>query len=155
MLRRQFSHLGAAVERDIVPDDDDLAANGAEKPPKKIACLVRPDVLPGVQSEEQFWLARPGTDTNPGDGGHFVIRAHGLLHNRCLATRCPGPAHAGMAVISAFINEYYGCTRFLGFFLILGQSRFAQRSIASSSRSVARRVGRCTLHPSCFKIVGK
>jgi len=60
----------------------------------------------------------------------------------------PRAPHHGQKEQAAFVNEDQPRAQAVGFFLMRGQSCLIQRRIPSSSRSHARRTGRCGVQPS-------
>ena len=71
-----------------------------------------------------------------------------MAQHRGAALGCPGPSHrreeGGPALV---LEDDPGAAAPRAFFM-RGQSCLTQVAIASSSRSTARRAGRCLLHPS-------
>src|SRR6516165_3963319 len=86
----------------------------------------------------------------PGDPGHRGKRlpVKAILQHRGLTFGRPRPTAMWPLAQSALIDEHYRASFLLGFFLSLGQLRFFHRSMAGSSRSNARPVGRWQLQPS-------
>jgi hypothetical protein len=93
---------------------------------------------------------QPKVKIPPRNSGHGRKRlpVKRVLQHRGLPSRRPSPATVRPLAESALINEHYGATLPLGFFLSLGQRFFFQRSMAVSSLCSARPVGRWQLQPS-------
>ena len=71
--------------------------------------------------------------------------------HRRAATRGPGGPHRREEGEPGFVLEDDPGASPTGPLLILGQSRFTQASIAASSRSAARRAGRCRVQPNRWR----
>src|SRR5206468_5943890 len=63
------------------------------------------------------------------------------------SARAPRASHHGQQEQPAFVDEDEPRSQAVGFFLMRGQSCLIQRRIPSSSRSQARRMGRCGVQP--------
>ena len=83
-----------------------------------------------------------------GDHREFLVMAGALPQNGPPAARTPGSPHQRRHQQGAFIDKHQTCSQAMGFFLMRGQSTLVQRWIFSSSRSRARRSGRCGVQPS-------
>lgn len=70
-----------------------------------------------------------------------------LIKDRSLPSRCPGATHQRCQEQSALVEEDQVSVQPPRFFLMRGQSAFAQRRMACSSRSRARRSGFWGLQP--------
>ena len=86
-------------------------------------------------------------DTECGDHRYLPAVTANVPQHRSLPSPAPGAPHHGEQEQAAFIDEDQPGAQAVGFFLIRGHSCLTQRWISSSSRSNARRVGRCGLHP--------
>lgn len=82
-----------------------------------------------------------------GDSRDFVV-AVTVAVDRGLASGCPRLAHIRDQQEPRFVDEDYMGTQPRSVFFIRGQSRRFQRSIASSSRSMARRSGFWWVQPN-------
>lgn len=92
--------------------------------------------------------AAAGTDTERRDHRDFAAVATDVPEHRGLAAWPPRAAHHGQQEQPALVDEDQPGAQALGFFLMRGQSCLIQRRMPSSSRSSARRVGRCGVQPS-------
>ena len=70
-----------------------------------------------------------------------------VAQDRGLALRCPGGPHRGEEAEPALVLEDDPSVPGPGVFFTLGQRSLTHCSMAASSRSRARRAGRCRLHP--------
>jgi hypothetical protein len=141
------AHPGAPVRGQPIPQQDHLVA-GIEAS----QLLQHRDEAVGVGA------GLLQVEAEPGGGGVWPIaqggRHRGLLppepmpqHRRLAAWR-PGAPHRWDQRDGRFVEDddpgrFCGCP-----FLIRGHSCATQRAIASSSRSLARRSGRCSVQPS-------
>ena len=107
---------------------------------QELADRELPDVVhvkPVVQSE----VLAPRTDRDPGDHGQLVALV-AVPVDRRLPARSPGPQQGWNQEESGFVDEDEVGTQPRGlFFFARAQVSVFHRSIASSSRSIARRSG--------------
>ena len=89
-----------------------------------------------------------GADAEGGDHRDLSAVTADVPEDRRAAARPPRSSHHGQQKQPAFVDEDQPCAQALGFFLMRGQSCLTQRRIPSSSRSQARRTGRCGVQPS-------
>lgn len=92
--------------------------------------------------------AAPRIDAEGGDHRDLAAMTANVPQHRRLSAPAPGAAHDGQQEQPTFVDEDQPCAQAVGFFLMRGQSCLIQRRIPSSSRSQARRVGRCGVQPS-------
>ena len=135
----------AAVHAAVVPQDDDGAVQMAQQMTQEVADLGLLNVL-GVQAIVEPEALTCRTDGEPGDGGDFLSPSLAVTNDRGLPAWCPGLSDRGDQEEPGFIDEDEVGTQPLGVFFTLGHSSRFQRSISSSLRSVARRVGFWWLH---------
>src|SRR6476660_7338809 len=130
----------AAVRRQAVPDDQQLAAN----------------VLgPRLQEFDQLWTAdRPRMQAEveipKTDAGHDrqLLPVEAVLQDRRLAFWRPGLDPSGSLAQSAFVDKDDGAPFATGLFFSAGQRLPRHCLIAASSRWIARPVGRWLENPS-------
>ena len=136
----------SAVGADVVPDDDDVAAELLQQMTKERDDLRLSDVLSMNLEVETHPLAA-GTHRNPGDHRESIMPVS-VVDNRSSTTRCPGPANIRNQEEAGFIDEDEVGTQPLGVFFTRGHSVAFHFRIRASSRSSARRIGRCGVQPS-------
>ncbi len=140
----KIPHRAAAMARQSVPDDQQLAGDMTQQMRKE-----QDDLRAADGSRKQSEVEVP-----PGHPGH---RRQGLpveviLQHRRLPFRRPGAAAVWALAQSAFVDENDRAPLVLGFFLISGQRFCFHCRIFSSFRSRARPAGRWQLHPNCRKM---
>jgi hypothetical protein len=149
MALKQFVNGSALVNLSVVEQGDDVSAQVAqyilEEVADHVAVNVRVEQL-AVQPQTPALRA----DGNSGDGRDSVVAAH-MTVNRRLAARTPGLAHRGDQQEARFVEEKQMGAQPCGVFFTRGQSARFQCSMASSSRSMARRSGFWWLHPSSWR----
>ena len=101
----------------------------------------------GMQPPAQPDAATPGADNQGGDHGDLLVVAGALHQCGRLPAGTPCTAHQRRHQQAAFVQEHQRGVQPAGFFLIRGQSTLTQYWISGSSRSRARRAGRCGLQP--------
>lgn len=117
-----------------IPDDEQGTVNLPTQRPKELHQLRCPD-----RSGEQTKVKLPEGDT--GNSRELVPRK-AVLQYRCLSPRRPR-AHPGRTFAqSGFVDEDDGLSPFFGVFFSAGQRWYFHWRMASSSRWVARPVGR-------------
>lgn len=134
-----FSNPFSFVNAGVVPDHDDVPAEVAQQVPEELADLVVPDVL-GVALEVQADAPTPGCKGDARDHGDAIVPVAMMKDGR-LAARSPGLSHRGDQEEARLVDEDDVGTQPRSVFFTLGQVRRFQRSMASSSRSSARRSG--------------
>lgn len=88
------------------------------------------------------------TDAEGGDHRNLPAVTADVPEHRRPSARTPGASHHGQQQQPAFVDKDQPRAQAVGFFLMRGQSCLIQRRIPSSSRSQARRMGRCGVQPS-------
>ncbi len=134
-LPNPFSFVNAGV----VPDHEDVAAEVAQQVPEESADLVVPDV-PRVALEVQANAPTPGSKGDARDHGDAIMPV-AMMNEGRLTARSPGLAHRGDQEEARLVDEDDVGTQPRSVFFTRGQSLRFQRSMASSSRSSARRSG--------------
>lgn len=132
--------LTAAVCRQAVPDDQQLAPDLAQEPAEEIDDLRRLD-RPTIEPEVEL----PPRDS--GDHRQFPPVEVKRQLRRLPAGR-PRSAYRGLFTQSAFINKHEGSAFVPGLFFSAGHVYRFHRAIASSSRSCAFPQGRWQLQPN-------
>ena len=92
--------------------------------------------------------AAPWADAEGGDHRDLPAVTADVPEHRRPSAQPPRAAHHGQQEQPAFVEEDQPRAQGVGFFLMRGQSCLIQRRIPSSSRSQARRTGRCGVQPS-------
>lgn len=130
-----------------IPDQDpgriELAVELAQEATDRMGVEIGVGVEPEIQRHR---IAR-GRHTQRADDGNLLVRPCSLLENGRDAARMPGTSHQRRHQQARFVDEYKMSLQARGVFFTRGQSVLAQRLMAASSRSTARRVGFCGLHP--------
>ena len=134
-LPNPFSFVNAGV----VPDHDDVPAEVAQQVPEEFADLVVPDVV-RVALEVQADAPTPGRKGDARDHGDAIMPV-AMMNDGRLTARSPGLSHRGDQEEARLVDEDDVGTQPRSVFFTLGQVRRFQRSMASSSRSSARRSG--------------
>ena len=134
-LPNPFSFVNAGV----VPDHDDVPAEVAQQVPEEFADLAVPDVR-RVALEVQADAPTPGCHGDARDHGDAIVPV-AMMNDGRLAARSPGLSHRGDQEEARLVDEDDVGTQPRSVFFTRGQSLRFQRSMASSSRSKARRSG--------------
>ncbi len=130
-----FSFVNAGV----VPDHDDVPAEVAQQVPQEFADLAVPDVC-GVALEVQADAPTPGCQGDARDHGDAIMPV-AMMNDGRLTARSPGLPYRGDQEEARLIDKDDVGTQPRSVFFTRGQVRRFQRSMASSSRSSARRSG--------------
>ncbi len=134
-----FLNPFSLVNGGVIPDHDDVPAEVAQQVPEECADLVVPDVL-RVALEVQADAPTPGSKGDARDHGDAIMPV-AMMNEGRLTARSPGLAHRGDQEEARLVDEDDVGTQPRSVFFTLGQVRRVQRSMASSSRSNARRSG--------------
>lgn len=138
----------AAMGLGAIPEQQqrsvEVAGELAQEPPHR----RRIEVLIDQRLEVQAYFAPVGTDAQGGDRGDLFVVAADVAEDRSLPAPAPGAAHHRQREQSALVEKNQPSAQPPGFFLSRGQSCLIQRWMPSSSRSKARRRGRCGVQPS-------
>jgi hypothetical protein len=129
----------ALVDRAVVPDHDDVAAQVVEHVPQEVGCVGSLDVA-GLHAPEQPQALTHRTDSD-GRVDREPVAPIAMMQPRRLSTGRPGLADGGDQQKARFIGEDQPGSQPRGVFFTRGQVVRFQRSIAASSRSSARRSG--------------
>ena len=139
-----LSNQSTPMALKAVPDDQEFAGQMLLKMAEKLDNL-RCSNRTGEQAE---------VEVPPGDPGHRrqLLPVEVKLQHWGLPPWRPGTATVRALAQSALVDEDDRAPLFCSFVFTTGQRRRFHFRIASSSRSIARPVGRCTLQPSRRRI---
>lgn len=137
-----------AVRRRTIPDQRERRPQLAGELLHEGQHRGRIEVRLDQQLEVQPYGAAIGTEAQGGDGRHLLPMPAPMPQHRCEPTPAPGAAYHRQQQQAAFVDEHEPRAQSAGFCLMRGQSCLIQRWIPASSRSHARRVGRCGVQPS-------
>ncbi len=135
----EFPNAFSFVNAGVVPDHDDVPAEVAQQVPEESADLAVPDVRL-VAPEVQADAPTPGSKGEARDHGDAIMPVAMMNEGRPTA-RSPGLSHRGDQEEARLVDEDDVGTQPRSVFFTRGQSLRFQRSMASSSRSKARRSG--------------
>src|SRR5947209_7687069 len=139
LLLYEFPYQFAAMAPQSVPDHQQLAANVALQMFQELHHLRTAD---GALKQTEIEIP-PGHPSH----GRQRLPVEVVLQHRRLSPWSPGAAAMRSLTQSAFVDEDDGAPFFSGFFLISGQRFRFHSAMATSSRSLARPLGRWQLHP--------
>ena len=135
-----------------VPDDDEGCCELTIQLGQKRHRARGIDIGIRVQAKVQVYRVPARRHAQRTDDAEFLMRMGPLVQDWRLPTRRPGPAHQRRHQQSRFVDEDQPGLQARGVFFTRGQSVLTQFAIACSSRSTARRIGFCGLHPmACIK----
>lgn len=134
------------VGREVVPHDDQVAAQVAEQMPQELRDLRLLDVL-RVKAPVEPQVPAPGADREARDD-RYPLPAEAVPEDRGPAPGPPGLARGGGQQEARLVEEDEVGAQPGGVFFIRGHSLRFHRSIAASSLSSARRSGFWWLQPS-------
>ncbi len=134
------------MHRQSIPDQHDRTAKMPQQLPQEVERLRLLDRLT-MQLPEKLQPTPTGADRDRADRREMLVRAEPAVKHRREAGRRPGATHQRIQQNAGFIGENEVRPKPRRLFLMRGQSLRTQVSIASSSRSTARRVGFCGVKP--------
>ncbi len=134
-----FPNRFSFVNAGVVPDDEDVTPKVAQQVPEKFADLVVSNVL-RVALEVQADAPAPGSNREARDHRDAIMPV-AMMKEGCLTARRPGLSHRGDQEEARLVDEDDVGTQPRSVFFTRSQSLRFQRSIFSSSRSMARRSG--------------
>lgn len=142
----QLSDGDATVDRGVVPDDDDVTA----QMPEQVTQEVRDGLAINVAVMELIVESHTSPDRADRDAAddRDPVATVAVSDHRRLSSRRPGPEQRRDQLEAALVCEDDVGTQPRGVFFTSGQVSRLHRSMASSSRSSARRSGFWGLHPS-------
>lgn len=150
MTAAQFGQGPAAVDRSVVEQDNQGAAQMAQQMAQELADFFAADVR-WVKLEVEAQAFAHRAHANAGDGRDPVMAVPVAVDGRLAAGR-PGLAHAGDQLEPGFVNKDEMGAQPRGVFFIRGHCLRFQSSMALSLRSSARRSGFWWLQPNwCSK----
>ena len=135
-----------AVDGGVIPDDGHGAPEMMEQVTEEVTDSEPVDVL-AVEAVIETHTVPHGTDREARDDRDAVATV-AVTHHRGAASRCPGLEQGGNQLEAALIDENEVGAQPLGVFFTSGHTSRFHRSMASSSRSTARRWGFWQLQPS-------
>ena len=138
-LMADFSNPFSLVNARVVPDDEDVPAKVAQQVPEEFADLVVSDVV-RVTSEVQADAPTPGSNGDARNHGDAIMSV-AMMNEGRLTARSPGLSHRGNQEEARLVDEDDVGTQPRSVFFTRGQFLRFQRSMTSSSRSIARRSG--------------
>jgi hypothetical protein len=136
------------MDSGTIPDQQQRIVKGAGELAEKSQPRRRIEVFIDQQLKIQPHFATIRTDAQGGNGGDLLAVAANVSEHWGLSAPAPGAPHHRQQEQPAFIQENQPSLQAPGFFLIRGHSSLIRRWMPSSSRSKARRVGRCGVQPS-------
>lgn len=146
-LLQKALHDLAMMRPKVVPDQDDVAGDMAHQKTQEGANRNGIEIGIRMQSEVQPNSITFGRNTERGDHRNFLMGSRSLLKNGRLTDGGPRPADQGRHQHATFVYENKKSVQVVGFFLHRGHFSFTHLRMATSFRSMARRAGRCGLHP--------
>ena len=149
-LDEVLGYAGAMGSK-AIPNQHDRTVKLTQEASQEGDDTLRIDARIAVQAKVQMDTVAARRHAQTRDGGDFFIRARSLIQHRSLPLRTPGPSHQGGHHKAAFVDKDQPGLQARGFFLMRGHVFFTQPSIASSSRSIARRWGFWGLHPNPWR----
>lgn len=141
----QVPNGGSFVGSTVIPEDDDNIPQVVEQVTKELTDLRVFDVLLGMEVIVQSKPISPRAHRDARDHRDFVPTIK-MAVDGCQSARRPGSVDAGHQEKSTLVYEDEMGAQPRCVFFTRGHSFFFQRSIASSSRSRARRSGFWWLH---------
>lgn len=130
----------------VVPQHDDRPSQMAQEMTQKRDRLALLNVLP-MDLVVQPNVSLLGTHRNGRDDRELLAR-RAVCQDWRLTDRCPGPRDTGNQLKARLVQEDQMGLQACNFFFTRGHAWVFHRAIAAASRSIARRSGFCTLHPS-------
>ncbi len=127
------------VDRSVVPEQEDRTSQMTQEITQELAHLGVLDVL-RMQMEVESKATTAWADRDPGDDGDPVSPLP-MANHRGASTWGPGLVDTRSHEETRLVDEDEVGTHPRGFFLMRGHSSRFQRSIRSSLRSKARRLG--------------
>ncbi len=143
-------HRTPVVGTQAIPNELDRPVHGARESAQEIGNRLA--IVIGVWQETEIGThpSSCGRDRQGGDHRDLASGAASLSQYRGLSARCPTAAYERGHQETRFVDEDDERLPARGVFFTRGHSSLIQRVMASSSRSNARRVGFCGLHPSAW-----
>ena len=144
LAAHKIPHQTAAMTPQPIPDNQQLPRKMSQKMCEELDHLRAAD---GAGKKTKV-------EVPPGDSGHGREGppVEVVLQDGRFAARRPRATAMRSLTQSAFVDEDDGAALVFGLFFNCGQRSCFHRRIFSSSRSIARPVGRWQLHPNCRKI---
>ena len=147
-LPQEGLHPSRAVRQEPIPDEHDGSVEVSVEVAEEAGHPMSRDVGVGMEAEEQMHPIPPGVHAKGRDDRHLLVRARPLHEEGCLAPGAPAAPQPGGHQEAALVQEDQPGPQRGRFFLTRGHSSLTQRWMRASSRSAARRWGRCGVQPS-------
>jgi len=141
-----LSDRNATVDGGVVPDDDDVATQVTEQVAQELAHSLAVDVV-AMESVAEAHPVPHGADRQAADDRDPVATV-AVPHDRRLSLRRPGPHQRGDQLEAALVRKDDVGTQPRGVSFTSGQVSRLHCSMASWSRSSARRSGFWQLQPN-------
>lgn len=116
--------------------------------PEKSDDFASMDVGIRMEPEKETDALPSGCHTHDGHHGDLLMMAGAMAHDGGLAAQTPRATQEGCHHDAAFIQKHQVSLQPAGFFLARGQTVHLHVRMYASSRSAARRSGRCGDKPS-------
>lgn len=130
-----------------IPDEDPGGVKLAVELAQESADRNGVEIGVGVEPKVQLHRIARGRHTQCADDGDLLMRPGPLLEHGRNAARMPGAPHQRRHQQARFVDEDEIGFQPRGVFFTRDQSVLVHRLMAASSRSTARLVGFCGLHP--------
>lgn len=147
MVGQEVLYPPRPVGLQTVPDNDQGCSELTVKLAEKFQRPQGVDIGIAVQAKVQMNPVTLRRHAQGADDGDLLMRSGTLIDHRGVAPRRPTAAHQRRHQQARFVDKDQPGSQACGVFFTRGQSFFTQFAIAFSSRSTARRVGFCGLHP--------
>ena len=147
VTQRKGSDSGGPMRLQAIPDQQPVAPHLPTQLAEEGPHLGGIYIGSGIQPPAQPDAAPAGADDQGGDHRDLLVVAGALRQQGRSPAGTPRAAHPRRHQQTAFVQEHQRRVQPAGFFLIRGQSTLTQYWMSASSRSRARRAGRCGLHP--------
>lgn len=145
-LGDELRHARGAMRGQSAPHDHDGASKLSQQSPQEVDRLRSFDRL-AMQPPRKPQPTPTRADGDRSDRREAPVRTEPMAQDRREAGRGPGATQQRTLQNAGFVDENQVGVQPRRFFLMRGQSRRTQFSIASSSRSIARRAGFCGVKP--------
>lgn len=147
VAQRKGSDSGGPMRLQAIPDQQQVTPHLPTQLAEEGSHLGGIYICSGIQPPAQPDAATAGADDQGGDHRDLLVVAGALHQYGRLPAGTPCAAHQRRHQQTALVQEHQCGVQPSGFFLIRGQSTLTQYWMSGSSRSRARRAGRCGLQP--------
>ena len=145
--REEHLDNAGAVRLQPIPDQDPGRAELTVELAEERADGDGVEIGMWMESEIKLHSIARGRHTEGGNDRDLLVRPSPLLEDGRDAARMPGPSYQRRHQKARLVDEDEIGAQARGVFFTRGQSVLAHCLMAASSRSTARRVGFCGLHP--------